>query len=41
MIYYPAVLVQFLIVGALALTGLAAVALLVMVVVDHIRKQIW
>lgn len=41
MIFYPAVLVQFLIVGALILTGVAAAALLVMVLVDFIRKQVW
>jgi hypothetical protein len=41
MIYYPAPLLQFLIVGSLVLTGLAAVILLVMVLVDFIRKQVW
>ncbi len=41
MIYYPAPLLQFLIVGALVLTGLAAVILLIMVTVDFIRKRIW
>ncbi len=41
MIYYPAPLLQFLIVGALVLTGLAAVILLVMVLIDYIRKQVW
>ncbi len=41
MIYYSAPLLQILIIGALALTGLAAVILLLMILVDFIRKQIW
>ncbi len=41
MIYYPAPLLQFLIVGALVLTGLAVVVLLVMVLVDYLRNRIW
>ena len=41
MIYYSAPFLQFLIIGSLVLTGLAAVVLLLMILVDFMRKQIW
>ncbi len=41
MIYYPAPVLQLLIIGSLVLTGLAALILLLMILVDYLRKQIW
>lgn len=41
MIYFPAAFLQGLILGALILTALAAATLLLMVLADYLRKQIW
>ncbi len=41
MIYFPALFVQALILGALILTGLSAITLLVMVLIDFLRKRVW